>query len=82
MCAATCAVHLKIAFLPAFQRFSSRKSVPHTMVSDNASTFLAAAEELEKLMTSETLAHQLQSDHFASESVPAIVHSSITNEEQ
>ena len=65
--AATRAVHLEVVvdlsvdtFLLAFQRFSSRKSVPHTMISDNASTFLAAAEELEKLMTSETLKEALE----------------------
>lgn len=60
------ALHLEIVvdltvetFLLAFRRFSSRKSAPHTMLSDNASTFLATAEELNKLMTSETLKEAL-----------------------
>ena len=66
MCCNACS-HLEIvvdltvdAFLLAFRRFSNRKSVPHTMISDNASTFLAAAEELKKLMTSNTLKEALE----------------------
>ena len=61
------AVHLEIVvdltvetFLLAFRRFSSRKFVPHTMLSNNAFTFLAAAEQLDKLMTSETLKEALE----------------------
>jgi len=79
--AATRAVHLGVVvdltvdtFLLAFQRFSSRKPVPHTMISDNASTFLAAAEELEKLMTSETLKEALEGQntrwHFIPKCAP------------
>ena len=48
-CAATCAVHLEVVsdltvetFLLTFRGFSSRKSLPHTMISDNVSTFLTA----------------------------------------
>ena len=39
---------------------SSRKSLPHTMMSDNASTFLAAAEDLQRLFESETLKGALE----------------------
>ena len=66
-CAATRAVHLEVVsdltvetFLLAFRRFSSRKSLPHTMISDNASTFLAAAKDLQRLFESETLRGALE----------------------
>ena len=36
----------------AFRRFSSRKSLPQVVMSDNASTYLSAAEELNKLLNS------------------------------
>ena len=65
-CAVTRAVHLEIVtdlstetFLQAFRRFSSRKSLPRTMISDNASTYLAAADELKELFTSPLLSDAL-----------------------
>ena len=65
-CASTRAVHLEIvqdltveSFLLAFRRFSSRKSLPRQMLSDNASTYLAAAEDLQKLFESDTLKETL-----------------------
>ena len=76
-CAATRAVHLEIVvdltvgtFLLAFHRFSSKKSVPHTMISDNASTFLTAVEELENLMTSETLKEALEGQNVRWHFIP------------
>ena len=61
-CANTRAVHLEVVndlseetFLQAFRRFSSRKSLPRLMISDNASTFMSAAEELKELLKSDTL---------------------------
>ena len=58
-CANTRAVHLEIvndlsedSFLQAFRRFTSRKSLPTTMISDNASTYLSAAKEIEELVNS------------------------------
>ena len=58
-CANTRAVHLEIvndlsedSFLQAFRRFTSHKSLPTTMISDNASTYLSAAKEIEKLVNS------------------------------
>ena len=61
-CTVTRAVHLEIVtdlitknFLQAFRRFSSRKSLPAVMISNNASTYLAAADELEELFSSESL---------------------------
>ena len=53
-CGVSRAVHLEIVtdlsvatFLQAFRRFSSRKSLPKILNSDNASTYMAAAEELQ-----------------------------------
>ena len=61
-CAVTRTVHLEIVtdlttenFLQAFRRFSSRKSLPKFMLSDNASTYLAAADELNKLFSCKIL---------------------------
>ena len=49
-------------FILAFRRFVARKSLPKLMMSDNASTYLSAAEELKKLFESpipkETLIRQ------------------------
>ena len=56
-CAVTRAIHLEVvtdltesSFLQAFRRFSSRKSLPVVMISDNASTYLASAETLQELL--------------------------------
>jgi len=46
-------------YLQAFRRFASQRSTPQLMLSDNASTYQAAAEELHKLFTSVTLAEDL-----------------------
>ena len=58
-CATTRAVHLEVVtdlsvetFLLAFRRFSSCKSLPEVIMSDNASTYLSVAEELRKLLNS------------------------------
>lgn len=65
-CAVTRAVHLEIVtnltveeFLQAFRRFSSRKSLPRLMISDNASTYLAAADEINDLFRSSSLSNVL-----------------------
>jgi hypothetical protein len=42
-------------FMSAFRRFASRKSLPKIMVSDNASTYQSAAEELTLLFNSAEL---------------------------
>lgn len=80
-CACSRAVHLEIVsdlsvetFLLAFRRFASCKSSPRQMISDNASTYLAAAEELRKLFESDTLktalAHQNVTWHFIRKRAP------------
>ena len=67
-CANTRAVHLEIVtdltvptFVAAFRRFASRKSLPKVMISDNASTYQSAAEELSQLLNSPELKSQLGS---------------------
>jgi len=42
-------------FLLAFQRFMDRKSLSHTMVSDNTSTYLSTAQRLKEMLGSEEL---------------------------
>jgi len=66
-CAVTQAVHLKVVgdltvetFLLAFKRFSSRKSPPRKMISDNASTYLAATEAIQELLRLQTLKGALE----------------------
>ena len=58
-CDSTRAVHLEVVtdlsedtFLQAFRRFSSRKSLPRIVLSDNASTFISAADDLKVLFES------------------------------
>ena len=61
-CATSRAVHLEVVthlstatFLLAFRRFTSRRSLPVVMMSDNASTYTSAADKLTRLFTSEEL---------------------------
>ena len=65
-CASTRAIHLEIVtdlstetFLLAFRRFAGRRSLPSVMLSDNASTYLAAAEELKMLFESDHIKEAL-----------------------
>ena len=59
-CATSRAVHLEVVtdlstttFMLAFRRFVGRRSLPELMISDNASTYEAAADELRELLSSE-----------------------------
>ena len=45
--------------LLAFRRFASRKSLPQVMMSDNASTYTSASEELTRLLQSDSLSTSL-----------------------
>ena len=65
-CAVTRAVHLEVvsdltekSFLQAFRRFTGCKSLPYHTISDNASTYLAAADELKQLFQSPSLKDSL-----------------------
>ena len=76
-CACTRAVHLELvcdlsvdSFLLAFRRFVSRKSLPTLMVSDNASTYLAAAEEIKELLESVDLREALGRQHVTWSFIP------------
>ena len=58
-CAATRAIHLEVvanltkeSFLQAFRRFVSRKSLPRIVLTDNATTFVSASEEVKRLCNS------------------------------
>ena len=66
-CTNTRAIHLETvsdlseeSFLQAFRRFVSRRSLPVTMISDNASTYLSAAGEIEQLVKSTTIQDTLK----------------------
>ena len=76
-CAVTRAVHLEVVtdltvdtFLLAFRRFSSRKNLPTKIISDNASTYLAAAEELQRMFNSDTLKEALESQNVTWQFIP------------
>ena len=64
ICLFTCglsrAFHLEVVrdlsvdtFMQAFCKFAARKSLPRLLLSDNASTYVSAAKELEQLFSSE-----------------------------
>ena len=66
-CATSYPIHLEVVtdltvetFLLAFRRFTGRRSLPQIAVSDNASTYLAAADELQQLLQSERLTEALK----------------------
>eukprot|EP00794_Sanderia_malayensis_P021467 gene21467-biopygen1183 len=70
-CAATRAVHLELvesldveAFIRAFRRFTSRRGLPHLMISDNAKTYKAAAKEIKKLKRSPRLSEYLENNQI------------------
>jgi len=66
ICTVSRAVHLEIVvdltvtcFLQVFHHFVSHRSLPRLMLSDNASSYLAAAEELQSLLSSVELVDNL-----------------------
>jgi len=65
-CATTRVLHLDIiqdlsteTFVLAFRKFAARRSLPDIMVSDNVSTYLFGAEELQSLIQSPNVQSQL-----------------------
>ncbi|XP_077867413.1 uncharacterized protein LOC144356574 [Saccoglossus kowalevskii] len=61
-CAVTRAIHLELVmdlstdtFLRAFRRFAARRSLPSKIISDNGSTYLSAAKEIQKLFESASI---------------------------
>ena len=70
-CTSTRAVHLELVeslevetFIRCFRRFSARRGLPATVLSDNAKTFKAASKEVRKLLRSPRL-----TEHFLSQGV-------------
>ena len=58
-CASTRALHLELTetldveeFIRAFRRFSARRGLPGTVISDNAKTFKSASKEVRRLLRS------------------------------
>ncbi|XP_063415855.1 uncharacterized protein LOC134697506 [Mytilus trossulus] len=67
-CASTKAVHLEIiptmneeSFLLGFRRFTSRKSLPQIVMSDNALSFISASQEVKRLCESKKFEEALSS---------------------
>jgi len=65
-CASARAIHLEIVtdlsaetFLLGFRQFAGCRSIPSVMLSDNASTYVAAMEELNKLFESDVIKEAL-----------------------
>ena len=73
-CAVTRAVHLEVVgdltVETVLEDFSSRKSLPRKMVSDNASTYLAAMEAIQRLLQSETSNEVLECQNVRWEFIP------------
>ena len=60
-CATSRAVHLEVVpdlstptFILAFRHFAARRSLPQVMMSDNATTYTSAADDLTQLFSEET----------------------------
>ena len=61
-CASSRAIHLELlrgldvkSFLRSFRRFSARRGLPHTLISDNAKTYKSASKEIIKIVLSESV---------------------------
>jgi len=74
MCTTTQAIHLTDlnmeTFLLAFKRFASRRSQSQILISDNASTYTAAADELTQLLQSNHLTDALGKQGFQWNFIP------------
>ena len=75
VCFATKAIHLEVAtdlstdaFLNCLRRFTSRRGLPHCIMSDNGTNFVGARNELGKLLRSsshrDTVAQFLATEHI------------------
>lgn len=68
-CASTRAVHLELvrsltveSFLLAFRRFTSRRGLPATLISDNAKTFKGSSKEVQKIARSKEVMRYLSNN--------------------
>ena len=71
-CATTRAVHLELTrnltvecFLLAFRRFTSRRGLPTTLISDNAKTFRGASREIKKIVRSKEVQRYLANNRIS-----------------
>ena len=71
-CAFTRAIHLELTaglnvetFLLAFRRFTSRRGLPATLLSDNAKTFKSASKEIRSITRSTEVSHYLTNQRTA-----------------
>lgn len=71
-CASTRAIHLELvgdlaaqSFLLAFRRFTSRRGLPIKMLSDNATTFKAAAKEISRIKRAPEVIQYLNSKRIS-----------------
>ena len=76
-CATSRAVHLEVvtdlstaSFLLAFRQFAARRSLPQVIMSDNATTYTSAAEELNDLLSSEEVRTALGREGIAWKFIP------------
>ena len=76
-CATTRAEHLEVvtdlterSFLQTFRRFAGRKSFAQKMISDNASAYLSAADELKQLFKSPSLKEAFSRRHVEWHFIP------------
>ena len=68
-CASTRAVHLELtpsltveSFLLAFRRFTSRRGLPATLISDNAKTFKGSSKDVQKIARSKEVTRYLSNN--------------------
>ena len=59
VCLFMCASTRAVAFLLAFRRFTSRRGLPATLLSDNAKTFKSASKEVVKITRAQEVLHYL-----------------------
>ena len=71
-CASTRAIHLELTaglnvetFFLAFRRFTSRRGLPATLLSDNAKTFKSASKEIRSIACSTEVSHYLTNQRTA-----------------
>ncbi|XP_006814449.1 uncharacterized protein LOC102809591 [Saccoglossus kowalevskii] len=71
-CTITRAIHLELvrdltteSFLLALRRFTSRRSTPNLIISDNASTFVSASHQLKEIIQNSTVQRYLSDQRIA-----------------
>ena len=77
ICAITCAIHLElvtdmttVAFIYAFRRFSSRRSLPSHMISDNGTTFISACKTIQDIFNDPSVKSHLNNRNIQWSFIP------------